>query len=347
MPLSPIESQELQIAAKELEFAPYYDPAAPDDRLKNALALVQTEAVSPEGTDYLVKGRTRTYKVGETCSCEDATKRKNANCYHKVAIKLYQHWRQRLGEKPMADTYVEEPTLPLPQDQQPAQRQDTAKAIAILDDFMQDLARLPLPMGRMLRPLHAILADLRKPLPDECIPSFPGPGKTEIDFLPWRHITHLLHIYAPGWYPEVVRIDEMEVLTIVVRVNILSAEGCTGYEGVGRDEQKMGEKQYGDRPRRAYARALKHAAQLMGMDWLQEDADKSQTLTALDKYLLNEQMERIKALDAACEKAGLDRRAYKAALMQQAGVTSGRHIPVAMLQEALVCVEGWAASKKE
>lgn len=349
-------TQQLQIALAMMKGGDFDK----GENLVNALKLVQDGAVSLVSTGlYTVKGRTQTYKVGALCPCEDATKRKNAFCYHRASVKLYQNWQLHLGDKPMAD----QSSLalgPATTDERLAQAPHVAStptqgspgpSIPLdtpqpLPETISEAVRLPLPLGRMLRPLHAILADLRRPLPDDCVPSYPGPGKTEIDFLPWRHITHLLHTYAPGWYPEVVRIEEMEVLTIVVRVNLLSAEGRTGYEGVGRDEQKLGEKQYGDRPRRAYARAIKHAAQLLGMDWLQEDADKSQTLTALDKYLLKEQTERIQALAAACEKAGLDKAAYMDALQRQACVQKRKDIPVAMLQEALACVEAYAAQEK-
>ena len=195
---------------------------------------------------------------------------------------------------------------------------EAQNAPVTLPEAPSDVCRLPLPLGRMLRPLHAILADLRRPLPDNCIPSYKGPSNTDIDFLSWHQVTHLLHTYAPGWYPEIGQLFDLDVFTVTLRLIILSAEGKTAYEGIGRDKgEEFTGKAYGDRARRAYARALKHAAQLLGMDWLQEENEKHQSTAALDAYLLKEQTERVQGLAAACEKAGLDKAAYIEALRQQ------------------------------
>lgn len=220
----------------------------------------------------------------------------------------------------------------------------------LLSDMAQDCPRdaknaaprLPLPTGRLLRPLHAILADLRRPLPAQCIPSFKGPAGVEIDFLSWHQITHLLHVYAPGWYCEVAQIHEMESLMLILRLVIISAEGRTAYEGIGREDPPVaGAKPnaYGDRARRTYARALKHAAQLLGMDWLQEENEKNQSLAALDKYLQEEQAARIKTLGEACDKAGIDKVDYLKALCASTCVSSWKHLPVAVLIDAISCVD--------
>ena len=353
-------TRDLQIAYEAMRGGPYDHQGG----LANALKLVQAHAVSVIGNaHYHVKGRTQTYEVDALCSCDEATRRNNAFCLHRAAVHLYTLWHTRRGDPlmaiptapllPLGPVTIEErlaqETPQMPQDDADARRiarepGGQERPPASLREAPGTVVRFPLPSGRLLRPLHAIIADLRRPLPDDCIPSFKGPGGADIEYLSWRQITHLLHTYAPGWYCEVGQIQDMDAFTLTLRLVILSAEGRTAYEGIGRDDPPVTgarPNMYGDRARRSYARALKHAAQLLGMDWLQEEDKHHASLAALTQYLHEEQAARIKDLGTACERAGLDKTAYVAALLRQAGVRSWKHIPVAMLADAVSCVEAY------
>jgi hypothetical protein len=186
-------------------------------------------------------------------------------------------------------------------------------------------------------------------LPGHCVPTFPRKNKRtgqilDIPFLHWYQVQDILNQYAPGWQGEIVRTDDLKALTVTYRLTLLSAEGRTSRDGIGcetRDEETI---DYGDRASNALADAIKKAGEQFGIGIWLKDGNKS--LEALEQHFLDQQAARIKTLGEACEQVGLNKKTYKEALISQAGVTSWKHIPVAMLQEALACVEASAVQGK-
>ena len=192
-----------------------------------------------------------------------------------------------------------------------------------------------------LRPLAAIIADLSRPLPKECVATRQQQGQT-LSYLHWWDVRLLLDTYAPGWHGEIVEVQEaprevvdrqgtvstVHCCTVRYRLSIPCAEGVVSREALGREEAQV--VQYGDHTSNASAMALARAAAMFGVGvWLRE---KDGTSTALQRHLL---AEALAALGGKWESQGHDKQEALAALMQAHGVTRRDALPLWTVRQAL------------
>lgn len=117
----------------------------------------------------------------------------------------------------------------------------------------------------MYRPLSAILADLAKPLPPECIAHRKQKGQ-DIAYVPWTVVLEVLDQYAPGWTAEPVEVYEVcGNLLVKVKLTIRGSDGELTRFGLGWDEDTESDAFGGPIPK-AYATALRRAAMEFGLE---------------------------------------------------------------------------------
>jgi hypothetical protein len=324
-------TQEVHIVAAEMEHAPWFTPGEKTPtRLARAIQLLEDEHVAGDNGTYHVVGKQRTYTVTtEGCDCEAATKGGETHCYHRVAAQLYARVAQRLGHGPglAAPPLVAE-----------AEDEDAPPPLASPSPIMAPA--LCKGKGMSLRSIRAIVADLSRPLPEECVASIERDGQ-QIPFLHWYDVTMLLNTYAPGWHGAIV--DKMEwsreelvkqrvqrdgkwqhvlelatvhVCTVTYRLSIPCLEGIVTREQTGRESAIT--IAYGDWSSNATAMAFTRAAAMFGVGmWLRDKTEKP-TSAALRRHLTSQAWE---ALGKTCDTAGFVREAVKEQVLHHAHVT--------------------------
>jgi hypothetical protein len=347
--------RELQIAANEMAFKPWYDPDnTSDNRLSRAMDLIREGrvAASADGAIVQVVGEKHTYSVSANkgCTCADATKRKSI-CYHMVTAKLYRNFAPRvtslgyqlpLGTEPktvdqrLAEGAPEEPNMPTTTTDFP----EPAPVPPVIVPTVLTPAPAP-----ALRSISDIIADLSKPLPDGAIAS-KTQGGAKIDYIHWHTAVRLLDAYAPGWYGQVVRLEHLAgKVVIVYRISIPCAEGSVFREATGCEEENL--KGYGDVFSNAEAMALKRAAAKFGvaLDLYEKDG----TAQGLDEHLQGGREQKaalLTTLGTALDTAHIDKHKFITAIKAQTGCQRNADLPVPVLQAAVALVEVLATESR-
>ncbi len=113
------------------------------------------------------------------------------------------------------------------------------------------------------RPLHEILNDLAKPVPQRFLATRKQ-GKTELTYIPWHDVNRLLDYFAPGWSGEVTKIiTTNERVFVVYRLTIHAEEGQFSREATG--TELMNCSSYGDPTSNAESMAFRRAAARFGL----------------------------------------------------------------------------------
>jgi hypothetical protein len=183
-----------------------------------------------------------------------------------------------------------------------------------------------------LRSIQAIIADLSRPLPADCVAT-KTQGGTAIAYLHWQTVARVLDAYAPGWDGQVTRIDHVgNTCAITYRLTIPCLEGTVSREATGQEEAEV--KGYGDATSNAEAMAMKRAAAKFGLGaWLY---DKDTTAPALAAHLTAEKTQALAALGTRLDTLGRDRSHTLAWLKTQTGATRTRDIPLGAIQALLL-----------
>lgn len=346
--MTPNEERELWIVVKEHERPPYFHAEEGiGNRLNRAARLVTEGRITPNSDgSYTVEGSAgRTYRCAESCSCPNSQRAKSKWCYHLVAVALYVEWQRRL-----------QPLLlppPLTVDQRLAHgmaRDSTAFAASHTpqEDIMSEQAYtegealhvttaiLEPPRGMTAlalprRSIQAIVADLSRPLPAACVAQKTQGGQV-IPFLHWQTVARVLDAYAPGWYGQVTRLDQVgNTCVITYRLTIPCLEGEVYREATGQEEEEV--KGYGDPSSNAEAMALKRAAAKFGLGaWLY---DKDETARALKKHLNDEKVFVFELLKAELTRIGLEHQPTLDWLKGQTGAQRNDEIPVGAVRALL------------
>lgn len=302
---------ELAKALATMEGPPYLWEQEPvPTRLQLARELVATGAVQPigQGLGFRVVGKTATYEVGNTCSCGASKNGKTKWCKHYVAVELWSRWQARLsGAGETVWTTMDGAPTSAPLDEYGPEPDDeeaemfstlgvqgasafvrTAHADEDAADAMASAARmngqgLPVPpQPPSLRPLAAIMADLGRPLPRDCVAVREQQGH-KIPYLHWWVVADILDAYAPGWSGAIVRHEEIAACTMTYRLTIPTADyGPVSQEATGREA--MNTTSYGDPSSNAESTAFRRAAAKFGVGrWLYARSDG--TAQAFADYL--------------------------------------------------------------
>jgi hypothetical protein len=194
-----------------------------------------------------------------------------------------------------------------------------------------------LPATLTCRSITAIVADLKRPLPDVCVASKLVKG-AKIRFLHWQTVERLLDDYAPGWNGEVTRLEQHgPTLRITYRLYIPCAEGVTWREATGEDDEweATEENRYGNPSANAQANAFKRAAALFGVGLWLYDKPEDPTAKGLAEYLRQEKQAAIIDLGKALIDKGMDRKEALDWLKTKAGVTSIDQVPITAIKTML------------
>ena len=369
---------ELARAAASMDAPPY---ALPDEktptRLARAYDLCKSGKITVDTQGVLsIPGSTypQRYLVDpQGCSCPASQKSRSKYCYHLVAAALWDRWQSRITPGYKSLFIKGAPPVPLPTTTEPTEADllDWPSEESLADTPAEDhsvtaqepvqathptlaaerqvpaLAQLPTASSAATvppsptRPLAAIIADLSKPLPKECVATRQQQGQT-LSYLHWWDVRLLLDTYAPGWHGEIVEVQESDrevadrqgtvatvhTCTVRYRLTIPCAEGQVSREAIGREEAAT--VQYGDHTSNASAMAMTRAAAMFGVGvWLRE---KDGTSTALQRHLLTEALQ---AFGAQCEAQGKDKQQALAQLMQAHSVTRRDALPLWAVRQAL------------
>jgi hypothetical protein len=353
---------ELERQARLMQGPPWEQPQA---RLAQAVAAIKAGRVSlgvpATSLAYVVSNRDakRKYTVRETgCSCQATHP-----CYHQTAAELYRLWQSKLeapslfpAPKSAEERLADSPGLPTtasdsqnnaehasasetPLEAPGGQKEGMPLATAPSEEETPApaLPRLPvLPQGLGLRSITAIVADLSKPLPKECIPTI-AQGSEAIPYLHWQHVRRLLDTYAPGWHGSVMRMDQVgKSWALTYRLTIPCLEGDVCREATGQENLDL--RGYGDVTSNAEAMAFKRAAAKFGVGAWLYDKEDDPSGPALDAHLHKEKTQAVIELGQALVAKGLDRRQAFTWLKTQAGVTTLDHLPLAAIRTMLAYV---------
>ena len=208
--------------------------------------------------------------------------------------------------------------------------------------------RLTLQLRR--RSIHAIVADLSKPVPPQCwatIPAVPptdkSQGRPAQDFLHWHTVATVLDTYAPGWEGEITRVEKIgerqvrvwidgkpvektvERVAVTYRLTIHAAEGAFHQEDAGMEDEDKDD--YGDALTSAIATAMKRAAAKFGVG-RQQSYDKDKKSAAFLDYVRGEKMNAMAELGKLLDEQALPREATLAWLKHETGAGRNDQIPV-------------------
>jgi hypothetical protein len=311
-----------------------YDWATPEKAQKAFEACLEERVTATDTVDtYAVASRQTaegSYRatVQGTCTCRYAEThpRERYGCYHPLAAKLYQRWQQNLrpllAPSPVKETLMAPTSMDMPVD---APRMTQAPS---------SLREAPHPLALPLRSLSAIVADLSRPLPADCIGVLPPTPKRHValPFLHWMTVARLLDTYAPGWSGFVVTLTQLDTVVVMTyRVSIPCAEGLVSREATGYEDGEGVE--YGDSTSNAEAMAFKRAAAKFGVGLYLYDKDA--TAPALVAHLKQERGTALALLGKVLEEQGLDQLATIRWLRMQTGAVSRDEIPVAAIRALL------------
>lgn len=356
------EAVEISKAAATMECAPYLLPDEKQpSRLARAITLVQEGKVQASLDGVIVQGSDRSYvATPDGCECPASSKGRSKWCYHLVAYALWDRWQTRIAPAYQSVFVsrlptesvptIEEDFLPMdgnlhPADNTTPTNDDEAAAEEYTASLAPVLTEAQVPRGDGImrqratyRPLAAIIADLSKPLPAACVATRQQQGQT-ISYLHWWDVRALLDVYAPDWEGSVVELKESQresvdragnishvaVCTVTYALSIRHAGGMTTREAIGREEGNA--IAFGDLSSNASAMAFSRAAAMFGVGvWLRE---KDGTSSALQKHLTDEVWA---ALGLACDQVKVDRKEALERLLDEAGVTQKRQVPLSMVR---------------
>lgn len=223
------ELLELTRVAAILNAPPYNDPPA---KLSKAVALVRDGKVQREHADrWLVAGATGEYWTVTRGVCDCPQRQyKTPWCKHAVAVELAQRIEERLKAF-SASGPQEHACWPQsePHDAFPTEEETMSTQTLPAPELPRTCAGGILPR----RSIQAIVADLSKPLPPECLAQRTQGGKS-ITYVHWDTVAAVLDAYAPGWYGSIVRVDQIKgQIAITYRLTIPSNEGEVFQEDVG------------------------------------------------------------------------------------------------------------------
>lgn len=322
---------EVATAAKLMEVPPYLvpDEKAPT-RLDRAVKWVLEGRVEQLDKDfYQVAGSSGTvYTLKDTlCECDHASKGKSRWCYHAVSVQLYKNVQQRITPFPREEpaTMATAPTLetptatPFPEDGSPI-----ADAPAPTNSHTRKAPVLILPR----RSIQAIVADLSRPLPKECVATKTLKGQS-IPYLHWQTVARVLDTYAPGWHGIIARVDPVGAnVAITYRLTIPCVEGDITREATGQEGEEVDG--YGDSTSNAEAMAFKRAAAKFGVgQWLYT---KDGTDAALAEHFKAEKTVCLGDLGIAIDTLHLSRDTIIAWLRKTTGATRNADIPLGALK---------------
>lgn len=197
----------------------------------------------------------------------------------------------------------------------------------------------------ILRPLAprsivAIIADLSRPLPRECVAVRRQKG-VDIPYLHHSTVLDILDTYAPNWQGTVVKMELLGTrCAVTYRLSIPCAEGMISREDVGleNDWDEDEGARYGDPGVNAKATALKRAAMQFGLGrWLYEH---DHTHPALVTHLKRERAMLFEALGQAVDAAGLERAAVLAWVRHHTGALRNDDVSMTALQDVLMQLRG-------
>lgn len=119
----------------------------------------------------------------------------------------------------------------------------------------------PFPGSKLL---GQILHDLRKPVPEKYI-QLKDTGKFKARFIPHTTVRDLLDYCAPGWWSE-TRIEGIGgKVYVTVRLTIMGSDQSCSREGIGNEDDDLGDKDWGDPSSNAHAMVLRRAAMEFGL----------------------------------------------------------------------------------
>ena len=253
---------------EEMRYPPYYvRENGTDHRLEEALQLLIAGHVDaePGGTLFRVQSSTdveKFYYVNGECSCPSAQySARTGWCKHKVAVALWKRVEQALAPlgKPQG--------VPMAVAVQPP-KPDAPVSQPMMIACLASHAPSTLP-----RPQAAILSDLSRPLPRECIAEMAVKG-VKIAFVHWHTVAAVLDAYAAGWSG---RVKKVEVLggkvCVTYAITIPTCDGDMVREATGQEDETLDERSYGDSTSNAEAMAFKRAAAKFGVGAALYDKD--------------------------------------------------------------------------
>jgi hypothetical protein len=312
----------LAVVMDEFEVNPKYN--APREKLQKAYQACLELRVMPTETPEHFRVESsqdakKLYEVSEgTCTCEYGTRYQSVRygCHHTVAAAMYQRWQQ--NQRPLMS--------PLP-------GKDVSVATMPLEPLRmpQDVSEVRTPIRHLALPrrsIVAIVSDLSRPLPEECLGTFTRKG-VKIPFLPWPTVADLLDAYAPGWSGAITRVEKVGAkCAVTYRLTIPAAEGdCTQEDGGMEDEAQD---EFGDAMTNAIATAFKRTAAKFGVGrWLY---DKENTARPLAAHLKAQRTIALAELGKAVDAAGLEREPTITWLRRETGVESNAHLPLAAIR---------------
>ena len=135
-----VDERELWIVGREFERPPYFHAGkGGDTRLARALRLCTDDKITPnsDGSYQVAGSESRSYRVGDSCSCPQSQKANSKWCYHAVGVALYVEWQRRL--RPVAPMRSQVPTSPL--------AEERAEASDLGNGYPVDDETLPLPLS--------------------------------------------------------------------------------------------------------------------------------------------------------------------------------------------------------
>lgn len=207
----------------------------------------------------------------------------------------------------------------------------------------------PMPPRLPPRSIVAILGDLSRPIPQECIAQIEATtnrttGKTRPaqDYLHWHTVTAILDTYAPGWEGTIVRVEKIgsegkERIAVVYRLTIHAAEGRFSQEDAGMEDEDKDD--FGDAMTSAIATALKRAAAKFGLG-RQQLYDKDKRTAAFLLQVRQEKKDAIKDLGSVADAKGYPRKAVLAWLCRHHGVVRADDIPLHSVKALTRQLEG-------
>lgn len=218
----------------------------------------------------------------------------------------------------------------------PPAREEALGSPETLAAALVDASRPAQALRLTLRPIGAIIADLSRALPPECIDTLIKGGVT-IQYLHWHTVAAVLDAYAPGWEGTVIRVDKIgERLSVTYRITIPAAEGLCSREDSGMEDEDKDD--YGDAMTNATATAFKRTAAKFGVARDLYDV-KGHTNKFLAR-LRGDREQLLEAIEAATHARGVPFDTLLPWLMSQTGAYHRTLIPVWALRSILAQLQG-------
>ena len=322
---------ELERQAERMKFAPWDQP---EERIAKAVRAIKEGRVSlgspATSLAYVMsESSQRKYTVRESgCTCQ-ATR----PCYHMTAAELYRLFldaphpgQAQLFQAPATE---DKPVATPTEDHMP---EIATEAPSVPVETLLPQTR-PLTLALPLRSISAIVSDLSRPLPKECVAILPATNKRPAQsYLHWHTVATLLDAYAPGWHGSVVRVEKIgEKCAVTYRITIPTAEGECFREDAGMEDEDKDD--YGDAMTNAIATAFKRAAAKFGVGrWLYE---KDDTGKALLSHFKTEKQDVLADLGKLVDEKGLNRQEVITWLQKQTGAGRVDHIPLWALRSLM------------